>query len=66
MKPQRLCKTIICCRGAGLSGWAMDLMPIVKWKGYFLGVLMTTFGNYAYLRAEKLGHWMIFLPISAS
>lgn len=31
-------------------------MPIVKWKGYFLGVLMTaTFGNYAYLRAEKLG-----------
>lgn len=34
----------------------MDLMPIVKWKGYFLGVLMTaTFGNYAYLRAEKLG-----------
>ena len=31
-------------------------MPIVKWKRLFSGVLMTaTFGNYAYLRAEKLG-----------
>ncbi|MEH5081010.1 YiaA/YiaB family inner membrane protein, partial [Escherichia coli] len=30
--------------------------PLLSGKGYFLGVLMTaTFGNYAYLRAEKLG-----------
>ncbi len=30
--------------------------PSLSGKGYFLGVLMTaTFGNYAYLRAEKLG-----------
>ena len=30
--------------------------PLLSVKGYFLGVLMTaTFGNYAYLRAEKLG-----------
>ncbi len=28
--------------------------PLLSGKGYFLGVLMTaTFGNYAYLRAEK-------------
>ena len=40
--------------------------PLLSGKGYFLGVLMTaTFGNYAYLRAEKLGqlddfftHWI--------
>ncbi|BDI38363.1 inner membrane protein YiaB [Escherichia coli] len=30
--------------------------PLLSGKGYFLGVLMTaTFGNYAYLRAERLG-----------
>ena len=30
--------------------------PLLSGKGYFLGVLMTaSFGNYAYLRAEKLG-----------
>ncbi len=40
--------------------------PLLSGKGYFLGVLMTaTFGNYAYLRAENSGNWMIFLSISA-
>ena len=30
--------------------------PLLSGKGYFLGVFMTaTIGNYAYLRAEKLG-----------
>lgn len=37
--------------------------PLLSGKGYFLGVLMTaTFGNYAYLRAENSGNWMIFYP----
>ncbi len=37
-----------------LSGWAMDLMPIVKWKRLFSWrVNDGNFGNYAYLRAEK-------------
>ncbi len=42
--------------------------PLLSGKGYFFGVLMTaTFGNYAYLRAEKTwGNWIIFLPIFAS
>lgn len=38
--------------------------PLLSGKGYFLGVLMTaTFGNYAYLRAENSGNWMIFTHI---
>lgn len=37
--------------------------PLLSGKGYFLGVLMTaTFGNYAYLRAEKLGQLDDFYP----
>lgn len=42
--------------------------PLLSGKGYFLGVLMTaTFGNYAYLRAEKLGqldNFYPYLPVS--
>lgn len=43
--------------------------PLLSGKGYFLGVLMTaTFGNYAYLRAEKLGQlddfFLPYLPVS--
>ena len=44
---------------AGILIYAIGLWracPLLSGKGYFLGVLMTaTFGNYAYLRAEKLG-----------
>ncbi len=41
--------------------------PLFSGKGYFLGVLMkATFGNYAYLRAEKLGQLDDFLSASAS
>ncbi|MBF2849882.1 hypothetical protein NEN86_00965 [Escherichia coli] len=42
-------------QGASLVGLWISC-PLLSGKGYFLGVLMTaTFGNYAYLRAEKLG-----------
>ncbi len=69
MKPQRLWQNYYLLSGRWfyLVGLWISC-PLLSGKGYFLGVLMTaTFGNYAYLRAEKnLGNWMIFLSTSVS